>query len=196
MFGLNRYRKKLFVSSRIQGRLLFRIGLYWVLYHVVLWHALFVYRYLQYRMNGAILQSALPFRELYGQFVIDYYPVILCAVITLPVVVIDMLKMTHRIAGPLVRFQNALRDLVAGKPIEYVSLRKGDLLTDFQEEFNKYLDVLTEQRRQLALQNGTTAGVSSDDEARIAAQVDDLRETIQQAVAPSDAKQTVSDAEK
>ena len=131
MLGLNRYRKKMFVSGQIQGRLMTRIGLYWILYHVVLWHALFVYRYLQYRL-GALESGVQTFQQLYGTFVMDYYPLILCAAITLPVIVIDMMHLTHRVAGPLIRFQNALRDLMAGKPIERVSLRKGDLLTEFR----------------------------------------------------------------
>lgn len=179
MFSLNPYRKKMFVSSRIQGRLMFRIGLYWVLYHVVLWHALFVYRYIQHRWGQSNGQLAVPFHEMYGTFVIDYYPLILCAVITLPVVIIDMLHMTHRVAGPLVRFKNALHDLKAGKEITKVSLRKGDLLTEFQDEFNQYLDFLAEQRQSKT----TSAGESmSEDEARILSQVSDLRQSVQQAV--------------
>ena len=195
MFGLNRYRKKLFVSGRIQGRLLFRIGLYWVLYHVVLWHALFVYRYLQDRMNGAILNESIPFGELYTQFVADYYPVVLCAVITLPIVVIDMLKMTHRIAGPLVAFQNALRELVAGKAVEQVQLRKGDLLTEFQDEFNAYLDTLAKRRRHESPPGGESEEPSDGAEAQIASQVADLRETIQQAISSVDPQPAKTNAD-
>ena len=199
MLGLNRYRKKLFVSSRIQGQLLYRIALYWVLYHVVLWHALFVYRYLQSRMSGAILNESVPFSEMYGQFLSDYYPLLLCAAITLPIVTIDMLKMTHRIAGPLVRFQNALRDLIAGKPIEHVSLRKGDLLTEFQDEFNRYLDVLSKQRQQLAsptesADEQSAEKQSTDEESRIMSQVTDLRETIQQSITASEDESVSTDA--
>lgn len=182
MLNLNRYRKKMFVSGRIQGRLMFRIGLYWVLYHVVLWHALFVYRYVQYRMTGMDAGNAVPFQELYGQFVIDYYPVILCAAITLPVVVIDMLHMTHRVAGPLIRFQNALKDLVDGKPVESVSLRKGDLLTEFQDEFNQYLAVLARERRQLV--ESETADGMNEDEANLVSEVAELSREVQSATAP------------
>jgi hypothetical protein len=184
MFNFNRYRKRMFVSSRIQGRLMSRIGVYWVLYHVVLWHGLFVFRYLQYRMTAAG-GIAVPFSELYGQFVIDYYPVVVCALVTLPVVVIDMLHMTHRVAGPLVRFQNALRDLVEGKPVESVSLRKNDLLNEFQDEFNQYLAVLSRERRQL--RTGADSHPSgSDDGEGVAAELAELHSAVRTAVSASE----------
>jgi hypothetical protein len=184
MFNFNRYRKRMFVSSRIQGRLMSRIGVYWVLYHVVLWHGLFVFRYLQYRMTAAG-GIAVPFSELYGQFVIDYYPVVVCALVTLPVVVIDMLHMTHRVAGPLVRFQNALRDLVEGKPVESVSLRKNDLLNEFQDEFNQYLAVLSRERRQLRA-GADSHPSGSDDGEGVAAELAELHSAVRTAVSASE----------
>ncbi len=142
MFRRLNPRKKKFVNSRVQGRLMLRFALYWVLYHVVLWHAIFVFQFMRYRMQSPTGGFAVPFREMYGNFVIDYYPVALCAALALPIVLLDMLYVTHRIVGPLVRFQNALRDLTAGKTVKAVQLRKGDLLTDFQDEFNRYLKSL------------------------------------------------------
>ena len=50
MFSKLFQRKKKFVSGPIQGRLLLRMGVYWVLYHVILWHALFIFRYVEYRV--------------------------------------------------------------------------------------------------------------------------------------------------
>jgi hypothetical protein len=165
-------RKRIYISNAIQGRLMLRIGIYWGLYHIVLWHAIFLYRYTEYRV-AASMAGAVSFGAMYGQFVLDYYPLAVCALAALPVVLIDMLQLTHRIAGPLHRCTIALRDLRSGKPVRPFGLRKGDWLTEFHSELNGYL-MLLEDDRELALASGSTrqTGVPArmnDDQARIIA---------------------------
>lgn len=135
-------RQKLFVNKAIQGRLLVRIGLYWFLYHGVLWMSLFLFRYAEHR--GAVQAGALPrsFADLYQQFSREYLGVWVCAVAVAPIVLWDLLKFSHRIVGPLVRFKNTLDSLSAGKTVDPVRLRDGDLLVDLQDTFNKYLNTL------------------------------------------------------
>lgn len=150
-------RKNFYVSRVIQGRILWRFFIFWCAYHVVLWHAMFFYRYMQYRgelLAGAPAQS---FAELYSAFVFKHYSVIICALAVLPLFVWDALRVTHRVAGPLVRFQRALERLGAGERIEKITLRKGDLLTEFQDCFNRYL----EQTGQLADRNAKERGEGS-----------------------------------
>ncbi|MFV0446454.1 MAG: hypothetical protein ACK5Q5_23010 [Planctomycetaceae bacterium] len=137
-------RKKLFVSGRIQGQFIFRIGTYWVLYHVVLWHAMFAFYYVQQRLNG--VASSMDFREMYGSYVLQYYPLILCSLVMLPVFLIDLLKLSHKIAGPLVRFSHSLRSMMAGENVNAVKLRDGDLLTEFETLFNEYIEVYNQRR--------------------------------------------------
>lgn len=139
MFGFGPFRNRRFVNRQIQGGLITRVGLYWLLYHVVLWHVLLCYRYIQSRMAGAAGQTSAPFGEQLGQLALAYSPVLLCGLFTLPVVLIDMLHLSHRIAGPLVQFGTALRDLREGRRVDRIDLRRQDLLTAFQDEFNKYL---------------------------------------------------------
>ena len=101
-------RKRLFVNREIQGRLLARTALYWMLYHGVLWMAMFLYRYAEHR--GAVQAGAplRPFADLYGQFVNEHYSMWVCAVAILPIVLWDLLKFSHRVVGPLVPFQRAI----------------------------------------------------------------------------------------
>jgi hypothetical protein len=139
MLGFSPYRNRRFVDRRIQGRLISRVGLYWMLYHVLLWHALLICRYVQFRMGGISGQPPGPFAEQLWQLAIDYSPVLVCGLLTLPVVLIDMLLLSHRIAGPLVRLGEALRDLKDGRTVDRVALRREDLLAQFQQEFNEYL---------------------------------------------------------
>jgi methyl-accepting chemotaxis protein len=133
-------RKKVYVSRMIQGRLLQRLAMYWGLYHLVLWHTMFLYRCLQYRGELLAGGQPVPFAELYGGFVAQHYSVVVCALAVFPIVFWDMLRQTHRVAGPLVRFQNALRQLAAGEPVERIRLRKGDLVLELQDAFNEFLE--------------------------------------------------------
>ena len=138
-------RKKEFVNKKIQGKLLVRLAVYWIVYHVMLWHAMFLYRFMHYRGELLAGGRSLSFSQLYSQFVETHFSLIVCAVLVFPVILWDMLKLTHKVAGPLVRFQHALRQLGRGEYVERISLRKGDLLTDYQDAFNEFLDQ-TQQR--------------------------------------------------
>lgn len=137
-----RPRNRLFVNREIQGRLLARTALYWVLYHGVLWMGMFMYRYAEHR--GAVLAGAepRPFSTLYGQFVTEHFSMWVCAIAILPIVLWDLLKFSHRVVGPLVRFQRTIESLTAGKQVNEVRLRNGDLLFDLQTTFNQYLTSL------------------------------------------------------
>jgi hypothetical protein len=138
-------RKKIFVSSQIQGRMLARFASYWVLYHVVLWHAMFLCRYLEYRETLLSGGTAVPLGTLYGTFLNDHASLIGCAAALSPIIFWDMLKLTHRIAGPLVRVERTLRTLTEGRPAAKLKLRRGDLPIGLQDALNSYLD--TQARR-------------------------------------------------
>jgi hypothetical protein len=135
-------RQKLLINKAIQGRLLVRIGLYWFLYHGVLWMALFLLRYTEHRADmqaGALPRS---FADLYQQFSREYFGIWVCAFAVAPIVLWDLLKFSHRIVGPIVRFKHTLDSLSAGKSVSQVRLREGDFLIDLQDTFNKYLATL------------------------------------------------------
>ena len=179
MFSKLFQRKKKFVSGPIQGRLMLRMGVYWVLYHVILWHAMFIFRYVEFRLEASSTGLHMPIGQMYNEFLLDYYPIIFCAIIALPIVLVDLMNLSHRIAGPLVRFEHALKDLMAGKDVRKVSLRKGDLLVEFQAEFNKYLDWLHEQGHATV----KDADHMTPEEEQLLDDVEQLRRNVQSAIA-------------
>lgn len=134
------HRKKLFVNRTIQGSMALRFVYYWMLYHVSVWHGAFMYFFLKERLlqltGGGEMRSI---KELYSHFMYEYTPILAAAVLLIPVVAYELIRQTHRLAGPLVRFSNAMKDVMAGKPIQPVKLREGDLLTDFEKQFNEFL---------------------------------------------------------
>ena len=134
-------RKQLFVSRGIQGAMALRFGFYWVFYHLCLWHGAFMYFFVQARLAQLTDSSEpmLPLDELYRKFLVDYLPITLAATLLVPIVIYELIRQTHRIAGPLIRFSNALKDMMAGKTITPVKLREGDMLTDFEGIFNEFI---------------------------------------------------------
>lgn len=135
-------RKQVYVSREIQGRIVSKLAVYWATYHLALWHAMFLFHYFLYR--GQLLanpeMAPVPFPVQYFQFLTQHYTMLVCAAAVFPLIFWDMMKVTHRVAGPLVRFTNTLEQLKRGEKVSRIQLRAGDYLTDFQDAFNSYLE--------------------------------------------------------
>ncbi len=130
---MEKARKRLFVSRVIQGRMLRHVAVYWLIYHVFLWHTLFL-------ADGLRGGESLPFVELYAKFLAEHFLLLACGLAVLPMVLWDMLKLTHRAAGPFVRFEQALKEMSQGKQTAKLKLRKNDLVTEFLAVFNDFIE--------------------------------------------------------
>ena len=135
---MNHQRGKLFVDPSFQGRLLGRLATYWFLYHVVLWHMLFLFSLVVNALTqgGGTGRGVL---ELYREFAVAHVSIIVCFVVTLPLIINDMLKFSHRLVGPFIRFREVMKQMVEGKTISSVTMRPRDLPSDFLAVFNKLL---------------------------------------------------------
>jgi large-conductance mechanosensitive channel len=135
-------RKQVYVSRAIQGRIVSKLAIYWATYHLALWHAMFLFHYFLYR--GQLManpqMTAIPFVMQYTQFLAQHYSMLICAAAVFPLIFWDMMKVTHRVAGPLVRFENTLKQLERGEKVRPVTLREGDMLTEYRDSFNSYLE--------------------------------------------------------
>lgn len=134
-----RLRKKSFVNRKLQGKFLRRLVGYWTFYHLVLWHSLFVVDLMRNEVGSVVDAPKRSFGELYASFAEGHRVMLFLMVAMLPVVLLDMVRLTHQVAGPLVRFRETLRKLAAGHQVENIKLRDGDLLTEFQDAFNEFL---------------------------------------------------------
>ncbi len=87
----DRIRGRVWVSTRIQGRVLARIACYWAIYHAVLWNTIFVVRYVAYRaalISGTTESRSLS--DLYASFATDYACLGLCALLLAPIFMYDV----------------------------------------------------------------------------------------------------------
>ncbi|HYM99556.1 MAG TPA: hypothetical protein VET25_07420 [Aestuariivirgaceae bacterium] len=134
---MKHHRRRLFVDSAFQGRLLLRLVFYWAIYHVALWHLLFLFNMMSVAMNHDSSVPAKGMGTLYREFAVDHSIIIICFLVMLPILGRDLLKFSHRMAGPLIRFRNTMQQMADGRPVEPVTLRKYDLPSDFLGVFNK-----------------------------------------------------------
>jgi hypothetical protein len=144
-------RKRTYVNARVQGRIVGRVASYWVLYHIVLWHGLFVFRYAQVRMSSGDDQIIQPVGSIYWQFCIDHIPLLMASLLIMPLFMLDFIRLTHRVVGPLVRAGDALQQLMQNKRVPAVEFREGDLLTEFENTFNDFLAYYDEQKHAKSL---------------------------------------------
>ena len=131
--GISNNRTKWFVNRTAQGRVMWHVGMYWVIYHLFLFHALFL-------AEGIRGSNATTFRARYASFLSEHVMLVACAVAILPIVLLDMLKLTHRIVGPFARFERALNEMSRGRQVRKLVLRKKDLDNGFGKVFNAFVE--------------------------------------------------------
>ncbi|MDA1049225.1 MAG: hypothetical protein O3C40_01935 [Planctomycetota bacterium] len=68
---------------------------------------------------------------------LDFWPALLASSLVFPVIVWDLLRLSHRFVGPMIRLKNAMRDLADGKQVRPISFREGDFWCEFSAEFNR-----------------------------------------------------------
>lgn len=66
-------------------------------------------------------------------------PVVICMLVMMPFMVWDLMILTNRIAGPLYRFESLLKEFGKSGKLKLAVLRQGDLITDYQNQFNEFV---------------------------------------------------------
>ena len=156
-------RRRLFVDPAFQGRLLARLVVYWAIYHVALWHLLFLFTMIGASLMHDPASPSKTWGTQYQEFFRDHLSIIICFLVMLPILGRDLLKFSHRLAGPLVRFRNTMQDMIDGKPVEPVTLRKYDLPSQFLSVFNDMIRVWKERSPQAS----ATPAVEEDKELEL-----------------------------
>jgi hypothetical protein len=126
-------RTRLWVDPPFQSRLLFWVGLYLLVYSLLVLHLGFFFETVQVVCGGNRLKT---FSDLYVDHLRKQWPLLISFVLTTPVVLYDVLKFSHRVAGPLYRCGRVMRAMAAGQAVPEFKARKRDLMRDFFESFN------------------------------------------------------------
>jgi hypothetical protein len=121
-------RRHLLVDPKIQGTLIIRVLLYWALGLIGMTLLLLLWRTLA--GPGGRFHS--PFDEMWFY----YEPALIASALLLPLVIMDMLRFTNRMVGPLLRVRRSLRELARGEAVEPIEFRGSDYWKEIADEFN------------------------------------------------------------
>jgi methyl-accepting chemotaxis protein len=131
-------RNQIYIGGNLQGGLVKRIAICWVLYHVVLFNGLFAVAYLE-GVNPAVDGDGPSLVERYESFAWQNRLLIFGALAAGPVLIWDVIRCTHRVAGPLVRLENTLLRMAKGETIREIKFRDGDWVGSLERALNAYL---------------------------------------------------------
>jgi hypothetical protein len=132
-------RNRIYLGGMLQGTLVKRLAIGWAAYNVLLFHGLFLTSYLEGTLpavHGAAEPSLL---DSYVAFAWQNRLLIFGALTVGPIFLWDVVRCTHRVAGPLVRLENMLLRMAKGETIREIKFRKGDWLTSLERALNVYL---------------------------------------------------------
>lgn len=121
-------RKQIFVDPKVQGALVFRIIAYWTVCVVTISIMLLCWRML----TGPARMPLSHFDDMWFQL----GPALIASIILLPLVIYDIVKISHRFTGPLLRLRRSMRALAAGEQVKPIHFRQGDFWQDLAEDFN------------------------------------------------------------
>jgi hypothetical protein len=147
-------RTRIWINPAFQFRVLARIGYYFLVYVVVVWLLGFFMEVLRSFYTNGVGRSP-------AQVAIDFLwqqrPLLIAIVAVTPFFIYDLIKFSHRIAGPLHRCRNMMRDMAAGKAVPEFKPRAHDLMPELFEDFNALVKAWNAR---LAAANGQTAGAN------------------------------------
>lgn len=139
----NRYsRTRLWVDPPFQLRLLLRTAFYLLLYGLMVFHIGFTFHRILAVGRGAEQSLA----SLYGEYLRQQMGLVYAFVVVAPIILYDLLKFSHRVAGPLSRCRTLMDDMADGKPVAEFRPRKDDLMNNFFDSFNRLIRVWNERR--------------------------------------------------
>ena len=128
-------RKKTFVDPNVQGALVRRLVLHWLVFLGVASTISFC---LQVLTN--------PFQSVGQHFQSLWWthgPFLVVTVFLLPVFVLDTIRLSHRFAGPIYRLRQTIRSIAQGEPTKRLKFRDFDFWQGLAKDFNQMVDRLS-----------------------------------------------------
>ena len=122
-------RHFVFVDPKVQGALVIRVALYWLLCLVTMALMLLCWRIL----TEPIELFFTHFRQLW----LFFGPAAIASFLLLPLVLLDVIRLSNRFTGPVVRLRRTMRALARGEHVQPIEFREGDFWQEFAAEFNE-----------------------------------------------------------
>ena len=136
---IKKMRLKKLINWTIQGPIVTRLMVHFLSYNAATVFLLLVV----YGIRGSLAAvSDQPLDTTPVTFWQQASPVVICMLVMMPFMIWDLMKLTNRIAGPLFRFESLLKEFGKTGRLPVAVIREGDLLTDYQQQFNDFVHLL------------------------------------------------------
>ena len=132
-------RRQLFVDRDVQGALIARVVFYWCLCLVAGVQVT--------ACQVIVTHPPQSFFELVSNLCSQYGLVLVVSLLLLPLVVADFVRVTNRVAGPMIRLRRAIKALVRGESAQLIRIRENDFWSDFVDDFNELVTRVNATRR-------------------------------------------------
>jgi len=119
-------RRRIFVDPPIQGVLISRVALYWLICMLI-----------QVLLVMLLSVGSGMTDELYQRTHVRL--VVVSSLFTLPLLMLDITKLSHRWVGPIYRLRTAMQALATGEAVQPITFRKGDFWPELASDFNAVL---------------------------------------------------------
>jgi hypothetical protein len=126
-------RRKALIDPEVQGGILKKIAIHWVLFFICNAIALTIWIRLFEQPDANWTQTL-------GDTVRRFLPFFVITLALIPAFVWDTLKLTNRFAGPIHRLRCALADANAGRAVAPLQFRTNDYWKEIAENFNAVLE--------------------------------------------------------
>ncbi|HEY1602305.1 MAG TPA: hypothetical protein VGG64_22075 [Pirellulales bacterium] len=153
------HRRKLFVDSEVQGALLYRVFLYWLICVGLMVSMLACWQ----AITGPF--ESLP--EIFAALWFQYSPALVVTALVLPLILFDVVRISNRFVGPVYRLRQSMRRLVRGEEVRPIKFREGDFWQTFADEFNSILTLVRDGDAPESVAPPTTTSAPTVNEAEI-----------------------------
>jgi hypothetical protein len=127
---MNRSRRAdFFVDGEVQGALLLRVILYWMFCLLSI--------SLMLICSEAYMGPPRRFIDLISDMYYRYGPALSASLLLLPVVLLDVIRVSNRFVGPVSRLRQGLADVADGRPAQPLNFRDSDFWCDLANNFNR-----------------------------------------------------------
>jgi hypothetical protein len=146
-------RRRYFVDRSVQGDILLRIVLYWVLF-----------LFTAGSMLCFIELLIVPPDEALNNLLFRHSPTLVAVLILTPIFLLDLCKLTHRFTGPMVRLRRAMNDLAEGRDVAPLHFRDRDYWQDLAENFNRVAERVQSAEENVAGVNAGSQDTVADEQ--------------------------------
>lgn len=136
-------RGKLFIDPVVQGALVKRLVIHWLLFFAVTFLCIFAMEAMLGEPTASLSDNIALVWNKYGIMILIMFAM-------LPTFVYDTIKLSHRFAGPIYRLRCTFRSLAAGEGVSSIKFREHDFWAEMANDFNAVLKRLEASERRVA----------------------------------------------